>query len=328
MRRGSAAGRCRAARARRAGTRPARLRPSTERRRRERAGPFAVVEPAQTHGSLLAAVAAQRSAPISRDGRMPAVVIICVQARRAVAALRLILRPRGPGVKGVMRSTSETFRVPPGRSRFAVRASSRAEAITFPASANHRGDDVTRQSLAKAHQKIQELAWEPMYHEPYMKYGTDYTFRKAQKKDPLKQVLRSYFPMQEEKDHRVYGAQDGAIRGNMFRQVQERWLEWQKLFLSIIPLPEISAARSMPMLFHTVPEPGAAQRPGDPDDRRGAALDDPAEPQAPLHEQLHRPGRASTPASAASTTTTAARSAGSSRRASSPVTRSPPRAST
>jgi len=114
---------------------------------------------------------------------------------------------------------------------------------------------VSRQSLAKAHQKIQELAWEPVYHEPYMKYGTDYTFRKAAKKDPLKQVLRSYFPMEEEKDNRVYGAQDGAIRGNMFRQVEERWLEWQKLFLSIIPLPEISAARSMPMLFQAVPNP-------------------------------------------------------------------------
>ena len=114
---------------------------------------------------------------------------------------------------------------------------------------------MSRQSLAKAHQKIQELAWEPQYHEPYMKYKTDYTFRKAAKKDPLKQVLRSYFPMEEEKDNRVYGAQDGAIRGNMFRQVQERWLEWQKLFLSIIPLPEISAARSMPMLFHVVPNP-------------------------------------------------------------------------
>ena len=95
---------------------------------------------------------------------------------------------------------------------------------------------MSRQSVARAHQKIQELAWEPMYHEPVAQYGTDYTFRKAQKKDPLKQVLRSYFPMQEEKDHRVYGAEDGAIRGNMFRQVQERWLEWQKLFLSIIPM--------------------------------------------------------------------------------------------
>ena len=114
---------------------------------------------------------------------------------------------------------------------------------------------MSRQSVAKAHQKIQELSWEPMYHEPVSQYGTDYSFRKADKKDPLKQVLRSYFPMQEEKDHRVYGAQDGAIRGNMFRQVQERWLEWQKLFLSIIPLPEISAARAMPLLFRTVPNP-------------------------------------------------------------------------
>ena len=78
---------------------------------------------------------------------------------------------------------------------------------------------MTRQSMAKAHEKIQELAWEPLYHEPVSQYGTDYTFQKAKKKDPLKQVLRSYFPMQEEKDHRVYGAADGAIRGNMFRQV-------------------------------------------------------------------------------------------------------------
>ena len=39
------------------------------------------------------------------------------------------------------------------------------------------------------------------------------------------------------------------------------------------------------------PQPGTAQRPGDPDDRRGTPLDDPAEPQAPVHEQLHRPGR-------------------------------------
>ena len=114
---------------------------------------------------------------------------------------------------------------------------------------------MSRQSVAKAHQKIQELSWEPLYHEPVSQYGTDYTFQKAKKKDPLKQVLRSYFPMQEEKDHRVYGASDGAIRGNMFRQVEERWLEWQKLFLSIIPLPEISAARAMPLLFRTVPNP-------------------------------------------------------------------------
>ena len=114
---------------------------------------------------------------------------------------------------------------------------------------------MSRQSLSKAHKKITELSWEPTFATPATRFGTDYTFEKAPKKDPLKQVLRSYFPMQEEKDHRVYGASDGAIRGNMFRQVQERWLEWQKLFLSIIPLPEISAARAMPLLFRTVPNP-------------------------------------------------------------------------
>src|ERR1017187_4131153 len=43
---------------------------------------------------------------------------------------------------------------------------------------------MSRQSVAKAHQKIQELSWDPLYHEPVSQYGTDYTFAKAQKKDP------------------------------------------------------------------------------------------------------------------------------------------------
>src|SRR4030095_4816519 len=104
---------------------------------------------------------------------------------------------------------------------------------------------MSRQSVARAHQKIQELSWEPAYHEPVSQYGTDYTFQKAQKKEPLKQALPPCTAMQEEKDHRVYGASDGAIRGNMFRQVQERWLEWQKLFLSIIPLADVCGARGI-----------------------------------------------------------------------------------
>jgi len=38
---------------------------------------------------------------------------------------------------------------------------------------------MSRQSVAKAHQKIQELSWEPQYHQPVSQYGTDYTFQKA-----------------------------------------------------------------------------------------------------------------------------------------------------
>src|SRR4028119_2107111 len=99
------------------------------------------------------------------------------------------------------------------------------------------------------------MSWEPTYVEKDPRYKTDYTFTGAQPKEPMKQVLQSYFPMQEEKDERVYGAIDGAVRGNMFRQVQPRWMEWQKLFLSIIPFPEISAARAMPLTIGTVPHP-------------------------------------------------------------------------
>jgi len=109
--------------------------------------------------------------------------------------------------------------------------------------------------LTKAYNKIQEMSWEPTFVEKDPRYKTDYTFTGAPVKEPMKQVLQSYFPMQEEKDERVYGAIDGAVRGNMFRQVQPRWMEWQKLFLSIIPFPEISAARAMPLLTEAVPNP-------------------------------------------------------------------------
>jgi propane monooxygenase large subunit len=114
---------------------------------------------------------------------------------------------------------------------------------------------VAKKWLTKAYNKIQEMSWEPTYVEKDPRYKTDYTFTGAQPKEPMKQVLQSYFPMQEEKDERVYGAIDGAVRGNMFRQVQPRWMEWQKLFLSIIPFPEISAARAMPLLTEAVPNP-------------------------------------------------------------------------
>jgi propane 2-monooxygenase large subunit len=114
---------------------------------------------------------------------------------------------------------------------------------------------VARRSVTKAHKKIQELSWEPTFVEKDPKYKTDYVLTKGSQKDPMKQVMQSYFTMQEEKDHRVYGAIDGAVRGNMWRQVQPRWMEWQKLFLSIIPFPEISAARAMPLLTEAVPNP-------------------------------------------------------------------------
>src|ERR1700681_336330 len=107
-------------------------------------------------------------------------------------------------------------------------------------------------SIAEAATRVADLGWTPSYVQEAMTFPTDYKISRAPK-DPMKQVLRSYFPMQEEKDNRVYGALDAGLRGDMFRDVQPRWIEWMKLFLGIIPFPEISAARSMAMLARLAP---------------------------------------------------------------------------
>ena len=107
-------------------------------------------------------------------------------------------------------------------------------------------------SVAEAARRIADLGWQPSYVQEAMTFPTDYKISKVAR-DPMKQVLRSYFPMQEEKDNRVYGALDAALRGDMFRNTQPRWVEWMKLFLAIIPFPEISAARSMSMLARLAP---------------------------------------------------------------------------
>ena len=107
-------------------------------------------------------------------------------------------------------------------------------------------------SVGEATKKISDLGWNPTYVQEAATFPTDYKINKAPR-DPMKQVLRSYFPMQEEKDNRVYGALDAALRGDMFRNVQPRWVEWMKLFLAIIPFPEISAARSMAMVARIAP---------------------------------------------------------------------------
>ena len=107
-------------------------------------------------------------------------------------------------------------------------------------------------TIAEAASRVADLGWTPSYVQEAMTFPTDYKISKTPR-DPMKQVLRSYFPMQEEKDNRVYGALDAALRGDMFRNVEPRWVEWMKLFLAIIPFPEISAARSMAMVGRLAP---------------------------------------------------------------------------
>ena len=81
--------------------------------------------------------------------------------------------------------------------------------------------------ITEAANRVADLGWTPSYVQEAMTFPTDYKISKVAR-DPMKQVLRSYFPMQEEKDNRVYGALDAALRGDMFRNVEPRWVEWMK----------------------------------------------------------------------------------------------------
>src|ERR1700750_1316805 len=107
-------------------------------------------------------------------------------------------------------------------------------------------------SIGEAANRVADLGWTPSYVQEAMTFPTDYKISRVPR-DPMKQGLRSYFPMQEEKDNRVYRALDAALVCDMFRNVEPRWIEWMKLFLAIIPFPEISAARSMAMVGRLSP---------------------------------------------------------------------------
>jgi len=70
----------------------------------------------------------------------------------------------------------------------------------------------------------------------------------------MKQVSPFVFPDAGGKGQPRFTARlDAALRGDMFRNVEPRWVEWMKLFLAIIPFPEISAARSMAMVGRLAP---------------------------------------------------------------------------
>jgi propane monooxygenase large subunit len=109
-----------------------------------------------------------------------------------------------------------------------------------------------RRSVTKTHERIGQLGWEPSYYPPVTNYPTEYTFpRKA--KDPMKQIMREYLPMQLEKDERAYGAFDAAVRANMGEKADQRWLEVLKPFVHTTSYTEGCAGRVMAMLMNTVP---------------------------------------------------------------------------
>ncbi|MEA2161452.1 MAG: propane 2-monooxygenase large subunit, partial [Solirubrobacteraceae bacterium] len=109
-----------------------------------------------------------------------------------------------------------------------------------------------RRSITQTHERIAQLGWEPSYHQPAVRYPTRYRFpHKA--KDPMKHIMREYLPMELEKDERVYGGLDAAVRANMPSKANERWLEILKPFITVTNFAEIGAGRCMSMLMSAVP---------------------------------------------------------------------------
>src|SRR5258708_19713503 len=93
-------------------------------------------------------------------------------------------------------------------------------------------------SIAEAARRVSDLGWAPAYVQQKIKYPTDYKITRAPK-DPMKQVLRSYFPMQQEKDSRVYGALDPALRRPIFPNVQPPSTQSILLLPPTIPFPKL-----------------------------------------------------------------------------------------
>jgi propane monooxygenase large subunit len=109
-----------------------------------------------------------------------------------------------------------------------------------------------RRSITQTHDRIAQLGWEPTYHQPAVRYPTRYHFpHKA--KDPMRHIMREYLPMELEKDERVYGGLDAAVRASMPEKAHERWLEILKPFIVITNYAEVGAGRCMSMLMSAVP---------------------------------------------------------------------------
>jgi propane 2-monooxygenase large subunit len=109
-----------------------------------------------------------------------------------------------------------------------------------------------RRSITKTHARVNELGWEPTYHHGKASYPTRYTLPKSGK-DPMKQIMREYLPMELEKDERVYGGHDAAVRAAMPEKAETRWLEILKPFVAVTNFAEVGAGRCMSMLIDAIP---------------------------------------------------------------------------
>ena len=76
----------------------------------------------------------------------------------------------------------------------------------------------------------------------------------------MKHIMREYLPMELEKDDRVYGGHDAAVRADMPTKADERWLEILKPYVTFTAYAEVGAGRCDGDAHRRGPEQRAAQR--------------------------------------------------------------------
>ncbi len=112
-------------------------------------------------------------------------------------------------------------------------------------------------TIAEAANRVADLGWTPSYVQEAMTFPTDYKISKTPR-DPMKTGPAVLLPdAGREGQPRLWRARRRAARRHV-RNVEPRWVEWMKLFLAIIPFPEISAARSMAMVARPRPARSSA----------------------------------------------------------------------
>ena len=191
----------------------------------------------------------------------------------------------------IVRKSTHFLRVGPGRSYGPPSRPHAARDSVVPRDSTTEVATVSRASITKAHNKIQELSWDPTYVDAGGEVRHRLHVREGAEEGPAQAGPAVLLP-------------DGGGEGQP--RLRRHGRRDPRQHVPAGPGALDGVAEALP-LHHPVPrdlrrprhaaddrlraEPVDPQRPGHPDDRRGPPLDDPDEPQAALHEPLRRPRR-------------------------------------
>jgi methane monooxygenase component A alpha chain/propane monooxygenase large subunit len=96
-------------------------------------------------------------------------------------------------------------------------------------------------NLVAVHEKSKQYDWERTYVKTPIKYRSKYTIPKGKGKDPFRTLVRDYMAMESEKDDRVYGFLDGAVRMRLADRMEPRHVECTKLVMPALKNAEYQA---------------------------------------------------------------------------------------